>query len=337
MGEKYNVFIGSYGSIEEETIHWLRFDTGTGKFEQIYSLTGIENPIFIKVNHAKTHLYAVSELDKGEIVSYLIDYEAEKLVELNRQSLNFRPGLLEIDKEDQYLFVANNSGGGIALYSIQEGAIGECLDQVKHDSRRFTSSVHAIKNIPGTDRYAVADLGHDEMKIYQFKDDKLHFMQDFLVADHSSPRIIAFKEDLQMMYVLGQDDSNVFVYHYDEQCEEFSLVQILATVLENDSKKNYASDLKLTSSHLYVSNCGHHSMTAYEIKEDGRLDVMGSLPSGGECPRSFGVTPDEKWLLTANEQSNHLFVMKVHENGLLEHTAIEYKVNRPACVEFGES
>jgi len=336
MGKIFDTFIGSYGSEDEETIHWLRFNSKAGDIEKVYSVSGIENPSFVIVNNAKTHLYAVSERDEGEVVSYKIDYEAERLIELNRQPTKGGPCFVEIDEYDRFLFTANYGGGSIIVHPLKEGQIGEYTDFIEYDSMRFTSNAHSIKNIPGTNVFVVADLGHDEMKVYKHRAGKLHLIRDFLVADNAGPRHIAFKPELNMMYVLGQDDSSIFVYNYDDKCEQFDLVQIIATVLEPFSGTNYAADIHVAGSYLYASNRGHHSITGYEIKEDGRLDAMGSIPSGGEWPRNFGITPDDKWLIAANEHTDNLVLMKVHENGLLEHIGLEFEVSRPVCVEFVE-
>src|SRR5699024_88770 len=153
-------------------------------------------------------------------------------------------------------------------------------------------------------------------------------------ADNAGPRHIAFKPELNMMYVLGQDDSSIFVYNYDDKCEQFDLVQIVAAALEPLSGTNYAADIHVAGNYVYASNRGHHSITGYEIKEDGRLEIMGGIPSGGEWPRNFGITTDHKHMVVANEHTNNLVVMNVHENGLIEPIGIEYEVQRPVCVHF---
>lgn len=335
MGVKYDAFIGSYGKEDEETIHWLRFDSETETFEKVYAVTGIENPSFVIVNNAKTHLYAISEVDEGEVVSYEIDYEQEKLHEVNRQPTKGGPCFVEVDEHDRFLFTANYGGGSIIVHPLKNGEIGKYTDYHEYDSRKITSHAHAIRNIPGTNHFVVTDLGHDEIRVYKHRAGKLHQTKDFLVADHTGPRHVAFKPELNMMYVVNEEDSTVFVYKYDDKCEEFDLVQISAALLEPFAEKsNYAADIHVVGSNVYVSNRGHNSITGYTIKEDGRLDVIGSIPSGGEWPRNFGVVPNEKQIIIANQHSDNLVVMKVHDDGRLEMREGEYKVSRPSCVHF---
>lgn len=105
---QFNVFVGCYGENEQESLHWLRFDSERGKLEAVSSFSGIENPSFITLNSVGNRLYAVSEVEAGEVVSFEIDYQTKSLKELNRKSAHgWAPCFTEVDRDDQYLFTVN--------------------------------------------------------------------------------------------------------------------------------------------------------------------------------------------------------------------------------------
>lgn len=335
MTKECDVFIGSYGTEAEETIHWLTFNYETKQFTRVSAVTGIDNPSFVIVNNAKTHVYAISEVDEGEVVSYAIDYESRKLRELNRQPTKGGPCFVEIDEHDQYLFTTNYGGGSMIVHPINDnGKIGEFSDFHKYDSSERTSHPHAIKNIPGTSKYVVTDLGHDKVYVYEHQSGKLSLTRELKVAKDAGPRHIAFKPSARAMYVINQDNSTITVYTYDEKAEEFELRQMIPALLESFQGTNYSADIHVSRSFLYVSNRGHHSITAYKIVSDGRLEAIANIPSGGNWPRHFNIAPDDQHVIVANEQTNNLVVMEILAYGQLENTNKELSVSKPVCICF---
>lgn len=332
--------IGCYGPETEETIHWLEFDSQKEKLTKISSVLGIENPSFIIVNHKKTHLYAVSEVDAGEVVSYQIDNKNKTLRELNRQPTKGGPCFLEIDESDSYLFTANYGGGSIIVHPIAEdGKIGMYSDF--HDYISPTGSpahAHAIKHVPNSSLYVVTDLGLDALYIYDFsyENGKLNLVNELQTERHAGPRHIAFHEDLNVMYVLNQNNSTMNVYSYNINKQTFESIQIVPTLLDPFDQINYTSDIHISicKRYVYVSNRGHHSITVYIVLVDGRLDPIGNTSSGGEWPRNFAVVPNGKHIITANEHTNNLKIMNISQDGTLKNSESSLSVSKPVCVHF---
>lgn len=48
MNPLLDVFVGSYGEKNEETIHWLSFDPLIGKLEKVAAFDGIDHPSFFR-------------------------------------------------------------------------------------------------------------------------------------------------------------------------------------------------------------------------------------------------------------------------------------------------
>lgn len=89
---------------------------------------------------------------------------------------------------------------------------------------------------------------------------------------------------------------------------------------------------------MYCSNRGHDSIAAFAIDEStGMLTTIGQTSSGGKTPRNFGITPDGRFVVAANQSSDDVVVLKVdEETGALSPTGSRIKVPHCICVRFLE-
>lgn len=340
MSDNYDVFIGSYGTEAEQTIHWLHFDAAQVSLTSVTSVAGIENPSFVLLNNAKTHLYAVSEVAEGQVVSYEIDYINKALIELNRQPTKGGPCFIEIDATDSFIMTANYGGGSFIVHPLAEnGEIEAYSDFVDYGpaarEKGLTSHAHAIKNISGTNTYVATDLGLDKLYIYTLSEaGKLEAQGEIETPTGAGPRHLAFREDLQTMYVLNQNDSTVMTYTYDLARNQFERRQILPTLLEPFDGTNYCADIHLSGDYLYVSNRGHHSLTVYSILGNGELREMSNVTSAGEWPRGFNTVPNAPYLIVANEHTDELIVMMITKDGSLKQMKNKFKIKKPVWLDI---
>lgn len=341
MANDFDVFIGSYGNENEETIYWLNFDPVAAELTKVSAISGIDNPSFVILNNAKTHLYAVSEVDAGEVVSYVIDYKNKSLTELNRQPTKGGPCFLETDESDSYLFTANYGGGSVIVHPLAEdGTIQAHSDFIDYGpeatEKGLTSHVHAIKNIPNTKKYVATDLGLDKLYVYELDDvnGKLHELEIINTPKDGGPRHLEFHEELKMMYILNQNDSTVLVYSHDGAGNNIERLQVLPALLDDFDGTNYGADVHLTESgkYLYVSNRGHHSVTGYAVKPDGTLESVSNESSVGDWPRNFAVAPSDTHLLVANEHTDEVNVMTINEDGSILDAKNKVIIPKPVCV-----
>ena len=68
----------------------------------------------------------------------------------------------------------------------------------------------------------------------------------------------------------------------------------------------------------------------------GRITLVEIVPSGGKHPRNFNLTPDGRWLLCANRDTDNVTVFRVDPaTGRLTPSGGEAKVPQAVCVLFG--
>ncbi|WP_062107555.1 lactonase family protein [Bacillus niameyensis] len=340
---QFNVFVGCYGENEQESLHWLRFDSEQGKLETVSSFSGIENPSFIALNSVENRLYAVSEVEAGEVVSFEIDYPTKSLRELNRRSVHgWAPCFTEVDKDDQYLFTVNYGEGNITVHPLDTSGFIESACDI-HDFKEkavdlgVASHPHTIRNIPNTNKYLVTDLGLDRLFLYELdrSQSKLLLINEIEMTKGSGPRHIAFHPKLRKVYVVNELDSTVTVCTYNEKATSLEILQTLSTLPDEFEGKSYCADIHIDASgtYLYASNRGHHSITTFKIGKDGLLEAMTQTSSAGEWPRNFAIIPGDQYMLVANEHTNNIVVMRMRENGKLHVTGEIATVNKPVCLK----
>lgn len=336
----YDLFVGCYGGKEEETIHWLAFDADQGTIRKKSAFSGIENPSFLTVNNKKDHLYAISEVDKGAVISFRIDHNQNDIHELNRHFTKGGPCYLEVATNDDYVLTANYGGGSVIVHALNSnGEIDKETDYKLYqpeDGKSPVSNVHMISNVPQTNFYIATDLGLNKIYIYRFDhlSGKLEQVGDVSMPEGSGPRHIACHPSLNRFYIINEFNSTVLAYSYDQQFAHVKLEQILSTLPDSFVGENHGAHIETMFSgrYLYVSNRGHHSLAAYEILQDGGLKAISYTDTMGEWPRHFTTIPDSNYVLVANEHTNNIVVMKVAEDGRLQSTDVQYKLDRPVCI-----
>jgi 6-phosphogluconolactonase len=85
-----------------------------------------------------------------------------------------------------------------------------------------------------------------------------------------------------------------------------------------------------------VSNRGHESIAEFAIEEGtGRLEWIGTVPSGGKTPRNFEFDPSGKWMIVTNHGSDCAVVFKINEaTGKLVQIGDPVPVTFPFCPRF---
>ena len=336
---EYDIFVGCYGTEEEETIHWLTFDTENGKLRKKRSFKGVENPSFVTTNHEQNRLYAVSEVEKGEVVSFEIDFKGHTIREMNRQLTKGGPCYLEVGENGNHLFTANYGGGSLIVHALnRQGEIAGETDFKEYNASNssHSSHIHTIRNIPNTTNYVATDLGLNQLYFYEFdrEERKLLHLKTLEAPQGSGPRHIAFHPFKNLLYVVNEYNSMILTYAYDKPIQNVHLLQELPTLPSDYKQDNYGADIHVTPSgkFVYVSNRGHHSITGYKILENGHLSSIGSTTPKGDWPRNFMVIPNEKYILVANEHTNNIVVMKILKDGGLKYTGQQLDIKKPVCL-----
>lgn len=346
MNETYHFLLGTYTDTSNQGINILEFDPEANKLEILHITSGIENPSFVIANTAQTLVFATEETGGekgGKLTSFSLDKATKKLEKINSvYTHGDSPCHISMDPTEQYLVVSNYSGGNIAVIPVdKEGRLSEAAQIIQHQgssvhpTRQKQPHVHSAVFHPREQKVFVADLGTDKIFVYDVNDNTAAPLSaaptTFSVAAGAGPRHLAFNKSGDRLYLIHEISGEIGAYAY-----EGNTIQHLATYPlkhEGFGGEVGAAELRFSpdGKYLYASNRGEvNNLAAFEIDESGELTQIQTLPSGGEAPRNFIITPDGKYLLCGNQNSNEVVSFKRNTaDGTLTPTDVSLSVNKP--------
>jgi len=101
-------------------------------------------------------------------------------------------------------------------------------------------------------------------------------------------------------------------------------------------ESNTCADIHISSDgkFVYASNRGHNSIAVLKVNDDGSLKLLGNKGCGGEGPRNFALSPDENYILVANQHTNNIVTLKRDQiTGLLKYVS-QAEAPTPVCILF---
>ena len=302
---------------------------------------------FLDYDSEKDIIYTTSQLDEGGgVAAYNIDWDGEELRRNSEAATGAerRPSHIRKDSQENYLLTANYEGS-ISVISLEEdGSLGERTDLIEHEG----SSIHERQEGPhphsvdtfsdGEHSYVyVPDLGTDEIMAYRLSDKgKLEFLDSTEVKPGSGPRHMEIEGDTA--YVINELEPSVGVYDIRPQSKELEQKQRIEIPELSEEVVNQGADIEATPSgdFLYASTRGDDSITAFKIREDGRLNSLDKFSAGGESPRNLSVNQEGEIMAVANRDSDELAVFEINqETGELKQNTNQ-ELGEPAFVQFME-
>ena len=350
------VYIGTYTRTEEQGIHWLKLDLGSGELTAVGKLAGQKNPSFLAIHPNKKFLYAVNEIGNyngekaGGVSAYAIDSESGALTFLNQQSSKGgAPCHLSVDATGRNVLVANYTSGSVASLPIaRNGRLRKANAFVQHTGssvlvpRQSAPHGHSINVSPGNKFAVAADLGLDKVLVYRFdaKKGALTPAGFAKVAPGAGPRHFAFHPNGKYGYVINEITLTVTAFGWDEGQGRLNELQTITTLPEKRAKGMSTAEVQVHPSgkFLYGSNRGHNTIAVFAIDPmTGELKAVQHQSTLGMTPRNFGLDPTGQFLIVANQSSGDIFTFRINQaTGKLTPTGHKIEIPMPVCVKFLE-
>jgi 6-phosphogluconolactonase len=325
-------------------------DQDRGSLELVQVLGGLENPSYLALNKANTYLYCVHG-DKQEASVFSVEPNSGKLSHLQTVACGGKnPVHLALDRSERYLVVANHLSQNIALLDVQaNGLLGDIRQIVTlegepgpHRKEQPFAKPHFNPFDPSGRFVVVPDKGLDKVFVFELREGALHAASRPYVQTRESagPRNIAFHPSAPFAYVVNELDSTVTGYQFNRANGELSAIQCLPSVPDTFTATSRAASIEVSrdGKTLYASNRGADSIAAFRIDtESGRLQFLNTTPSGGKTPRFFTQTPNGKFLMVLNEDSDTIKVLPIEAGtGLLGAPTAGVDCASPVCMVFAE-
>lgn len=346
----FDLVVGAYTSGSSKGIAVYRFYTETGRLAYLNQIDGVSNPSYLAVSKNNKFVYAVNENDQGEVSSFSFEPKTGKLTFINKVStLGGSPCYISVDKNQKNLFVANYSGGNIAVLPLNEdGSIGAAVQTIKDDGhgpnkeRQEKAHVHTAVLSPDEKYVLYTDLGTDKINITKYKGGKNNPIVPanpafVSVTPGYGPRHLAFSNNRKTMYLITEMGSSVIVFDYNngkpKQRQDITLLP------DGFKGETGAADIHISPNglFLYASNRGDaNDISVFGInQENGELTFIERKPSGGKGPRNFIIDPTGKFLIVAHQNSNNITVWRLDDTtGKIMQAATRIDIGNPVCLQF---
>ena len=369
MRNKVRLYTGSYnypiltgdGSVYQGNGRgiglWI-FDGESGTLEHIRDFPEVPNASWFTFSSDGSCLYAVNELDDyentkgGAISAYRVEPDGDLRL-LNRLPvMGAAPCHVDVDEAGRHFYTANYNGGSMSSFLLAEDkSLGqpefllrrewEGTRQGQNPVRQEKSHVHSSSVHDGY--LWITDLGTDEVCGYLPERLGENFAGPALqltLAAGSGPRSLAFSGN--RIYVSCELSGHIAVLERNEG--NLILKEMVPGLMKPEGSGEEAqTDLGVENllggivlspdeKFLYAGNRGADQLTCFRVKEDGGIQAVGQISSGGRIPRGFCLSPDGGWLLAANQNSDNLVVFRVdRQTGLLSRHG-EYEAGSVVCV-----
>lgn len=346
QAQSYNLLIGTYTKGKSEGIYVYNFNQQTGEATLKSKTTGVINPSYLAVSNDKKSVYAVNEEDEGEVSSFSFDQKTGALAFLKKvASKGAHPCYVSLDSKDRHVFVGNYSGGSLTVHSVRkDGSLSEAGQFIQHEGtgpnkgRQEKAHVHCTTFNPDYKYLLVADLGADRIAVYKYnpaKKQPLTLASVAPVQAGSGPRHVAFSSDGKKLYLVQELTAEITAFDFEKgQLKAFQTVSMMT---DEFTGQNGAADIHLSpdGKFLYATNRGDaNEIVIFGVDEQtGKLTFKSRSSTMGKTPRNFTITPNGKFVLVANQDSDNVVILKRDTlTGLLTDTGKRIVVGMPVCL-----
>lgn len=351
--ESLRFYIGTYTKGESKGIYQSTLDTATGKLSTPKLVAETPDPSFLALSKDGKTLVAVNELSEykgeksGSVTSFSVT-EDGKLTSLSTQSTHGGwPCHLEISPNGRRVYVANYGGGNLAVLPLRKtGKLGQA-SMIQHEgksvnpNRQESPHAHAVYTDPSGKYVLAADLGIDQVLVYQWDKEKKTLVANdpahVKITPGSGPRHLAFNKNGKRVYVLNEILSTIELHQFSAD-GKLTKVQSVSTLPADFSGNSSTAEIHMHASGkwLYSSNRGHNSIAIFKVNaKSGELTLIDNQSTEGETPRQFMIDPTGQYLLAANQGTSNIAVLKIDQKtGKLSSTGQQINVPMPVCVLF---
>jgi 6-phosphogluconolactonase (cycloisomerase 2 family) len=339
-GDSLLLFVGAYSDGSTAGISVYDFNLRTADFQPVASSSGIVNPSYLAVSPNGKFVFSVNETADGAVSSFALDRENGRLNRINTQpTLGGAPCYITLNPSSTALITANYSGGNLSVFPLNpDGEIGPLTQNIPFSPR---SHIHTAVFSPDGQYLLVTDLGEDCIYIFSVSPENQPFSiqlqpeKTTRLAAGSGPRHLAFHPRQSIVYCLNERSGTITVFRYNDG--QLSPLQTVASDLTTGPEPKGSADIHLSPDgrHLYSSNrLKDDGIAVFAVSPDadGHLSRVSYQPTGVH-PRNFLLTPDGRFLLCANRDSDTIQIFAIDpSSGALSDTGKPLPHSLPVCL-----
>jgi len=344
--EDLNFYVGTYTGGDSEGIYTYSLSP-EGKLKKIKLAAATESPSYLAFSKDRKYLLAANEIKNDQGVGAVSSFkvQGDSLVFINQRSSGGAHPCFVAINDHGYVVTANYSGGNTGLLQLdQNGLLSELLDTHQHTAKAVSDRqdgphAHSVWFFPSQNEVIAADLGSNQLWFTAI-DAKTNTLEPLEpktmdLNPGGGPRHLEFHPNGKWIYVLNELSNTITLVKFDQQ-HGYTKGASFSMLPEDFKEENTGADIHISADgkFLYASNRGHNSIVIFSVKDDGSLEVVGYEPVRGEGPRNFCLSPDESYLLVANQYTNSIISFKRDaQTGLMSYVD-EIEAPSPVCIVF---
>jgi 6-phosphogluconolactonase len=352
----YYAYFGSYTNTgAAKGIYVSEFDSQSGSLSlpRLVAESVSPNQVWVAPNgralYAANWQGSTDTAPANTISAYAIDSRTGDLTFINQvPSGGLGPNQVIVDPSGRVAVAVNYRSGSVAAFGLEkDGRITEAFYIDQHEgppqppSKQPGPRAHGVVFSSDSRHVYVADIGVDRVYSYRLDAGKRtlapidppYVMQ----PAGSGPRRVQLHPNNRILYLVRETDSHVAVFEVtDGRLKE---IQAIPTVPADHQAGNTTAEIVIDAAgkFLYVSNRGHGTIAVFAIDRVGRLSVVEHAPSGGRLPRNFSLDPTGSFLLSSNQDTEQIAVMRVNRTtGRLTPTGTQVSLANPGSVAFAK-
>ena len=342
---QYVFYVGTSGAKAQGVLR-CTLDGKTGKISAPTVAASAKSASYLALSPDAKFLYSTAEAAEGAVAAYAV--EGDKLRLLNTEASKGKgPTHLAVDASRQNLIVVNYGSGSTTSLPIKaDGSLAPSTSSIQHVgtgpnvARQAGPHAHGVYFHPTNGRAYVADLGTDDIFIYDFDAAKGLLTPNKPTSGRVTagfgPRHLAFHPDGRFAYVNTEMGLTVSVFAV-ERDGGLKEIQSLPTLPAGADAKGVSTAeifAHPSGKTLYVSNRGHDSIAVYSIGQDGKLALLQHMLGTPAMPRGFGLSADGRWLVCAGQKSGTLNAYRIGRDGKLTDTKQSVEAPAAAAILF---
>ncbi|MCE0558252.1 lactonase family protein [Motilimonas sp. E26] len=346
------LYVGGYNPSGTPSIQGLKLiqSANQTEFKPIATDNQLDNASYLLYVASIKQLFAVSEINNadgansGWVAQYdLTQPQQPKLV---ARQLSQGGDPCHLAWLNQHLICSNYSGGNFADFNTKHSV--ELLPAqtcIQHSGssvisdRQSQAHVHSATASPDNAFFVVADLGADKLVSYRFSQTgAIEQVFSLTMPAGSGPRHCAFHPNGKSLYVANELNNTISQVQVNPTTGELALCATLPALAPNNSNHSYPAEVLVDQQgkFVYLSNRGDDSISCFTIAPDSQaLSFRSSCSTGGQFPRHFALSPNQDFIVVANQQSDNIRLLnRDRHSGALTLTETLFAVNAPSCVCF---
>jgi 6-phosphogluconolactonase (cycloisomerase 2 family) len=302
----------------------------------------------------------------GYVAALRVDPETGKLAMLNeKETLSPYPCYICLDRTKAYLLVAHHSDSGhvtkiiqnkegdfisetlfddtaLVLFHINnDGTLGDLCDVsiTRAAGPHAISRQHSVLADPSSELFIVCDKGGDKIYTYHLDREKGKILPlgETTAETGSAPRYGTFHPRLPVFYMNFEKKAVLHAYRYNVENGKLELVSNIPLLKTGEVNRDSveSSDLVIhpDGKKLYAAVRGVNRIVSLLIDDQGAVSVKQSIDCGGEHPRGLCISPDGRFLFSANMVSGNITTFAIRDSGNLEAVG-ETKAPCPANISI---